>query len=113
MTQSWIDIAGAVLVGAGAFVYLVGALGLARMPDFYTRIHAVSVADTLGAILIFAGLMIAGGLTLVTAKLAIILLLILLTTPFATHALSQTARHEGVEAAEGTGEIDGRPSSTS
>ncbi len=87
----------ALLIGLGSAVYVVGALGLLRMPNFYTRLHAVSVADTLGALLIIAGLMIAGGFTLVTAKLAIILLLLFLTVPFATHALSQTALHEGVE----------------
>ncbi len=87
----------ALLIGLGSAIYVVGAVGLLRMPNFYTRIHAVSVADTLGAALILAGLMVAGGLTLATAKLAIILLLLFLTAPFATHALAQTALHEGVE----------------
>lgn len=87
----------AFLIGLGSAVYVVGAVGLVRMPNFYTRLHAVSVSDTLGAFLILAGLMIAGGLTLVTAKLAIVLFLLFLTAPFATHALAQTALHEGVE----------------
>ncbi|MBX3677004.1 MAG: monovalent cation/H(+) antiporter subunit G [Rhodocyclaceae bacterium] len=76
---------------AGGFFCIVGALGLVRMPDFYTRMHAASVTDTLGAGLILFGLILQAGWTLVMAKLLIIVLLIAFTSPTATHALAKTA----------------------
>lgn len=76
---------------AGGFFCVVGALGLVRMPDFYTRMHAASVTDTLGAGLILFGLILQAGLTLVMAKLLIIVLLIAFTSPTATHALAKAA----------------------
>ena len=84
-------------LAAGGLFCVIGALGLLRMPDFFTRMHAASVTDTLGAGLILAGLMLQAGLTLVTAKLAIIVLLIFFTSPAATHALAKAALVRGVK----------------
>jgi len=83
------------LVAGGAFC-VIGMIGLVRMPDVFTRIHGVSVTDTLGAGFIITGLALQSGFTLVTAKLIIIMGLILLTSPVATHALAQAALHAGV-----------------
>ena len=66
------------------------------MPDFYTRMHAASVTETLGAALILLGLMLQAGLTLVAAKLAMVGLLIFFTSPTATHALARAAMVRGV-----------------
>ena len=85
----------ACLLAGGAFC-LIGALGLIRMPDFYTRMHAASVTDTLGAGLILLGLVLQAGVTLVAAKLLILGLLILFTTPTATHALARAAFLRGL-----------------
>lgn len=82
---------------AGSFFCLVGALGLIRMPDFYTRMHAASVTDTLGAGLILLGLMVKAGLTLVTAKLIMLGLLIFFTSPAASHALARAAMLRGLQ----------------
>lgn len=82
---------------AGSFFYFVGAVGIVRMPDVFSRMHAASVSDTLGAVLILIGLMLQAGLSLVLAKLAIILLIILYTGPVATHALARAARFAGVQ----------------
>lgn len=84
----------AMLLGGSAFS-LIGGLGLVRMPDLYTRMHAASLTDTLGAILILGGLMLQGGLTLVTVKLALILIFLLFTSPVATHALAAAALSAG------------------
>lgn len=84
-------------LAAGAFFYLVGSIGLVRMPDVYTRMHATSVSDTFGAALLLIGMMITAGLSLVTAKLFIILLIILFTGPVATHALARAARYAKVK----------------
>ena len=97
MIAAAVDIATGITLAVGGFFAIVGAVGLVRMPDFYTRMHAASVTDTLGAGLILFGLMLQGGLTLVTAKLLVILLLMLLTGPVATHALARAAMHAGLE----------------
>lgn len=81
---------------AGSFFSLVGGFGLIRMPDFYTRMHAASVTDTLGAGLILLGLMLQAGLTLVTVKLIMVGLLIFVASPTASHALARAALLRGV-----------------
>lgn len=85
----------ACLVAGGLFC-AVGALGLLRMPDFYTRMHAASVTDTLGAGLILLGLILQAGVTLVAAKLVMIGLLLFFTGPVAAHALSKAAMMRGL-----------------
>ena len=82
---SWICLSG------GAAFLLIGALGALRFPDFYTRLHAVSVCDTLGAGLVLVGLMLQGGLSLVTVKLLLMFYFLMFTGPTAVHALAQAA----------------------
>ena len=82
---SWICLLG------GALFLLVGAIGVLRFPDFYTRLHAVSVCDTLGAGLVLVGLMLQGGLSLVTVKLLLMFYFLMFTGPTAVHALAQAA----------------------
>lgn len=86
-----------VLLSAGGFFYLVGAIGILRMPELFTRMHAASVCDTFGAGLLVLGMMLQAGVGLVTLKLIVILLLLVFTGPVATHALARAARHAGVE----------------
>ena len=78
------------LLGGGIFL-LIGALGVLRLPDFYTRLHAVSICDTLGAGLVLVGLMLQGGLSLVTVKLLLIFYFMMFTGPTAVHALAEAA----------------------
>ena len=87
---------GGVLVVAGALFMVVGALGLLRMPDVFTRLHAASVADSFGLPLVLVGLMVYGGLTLVTVKLFFLFAFAALTGPAATHAVARAARFDGV-----------------
>jgi len=86
-----------VLLVAGGLFCIIGAVGLLRMPDFFTRMHAASLPDTLGAGLILLGLALQAGLTLVAVKLAMIGLLILFASPTATHALARAALARGVK----------------
>ena len=58
-----------VLVAAGAFFLLVGSIGVVRLPDFYTRIHAVGKSDTLGLVLVILGIAVHEGLSLTGVKL--------------------------------------------
>jgi multicomponent Na+:H+ antiporter subunit G len=92
-----VDIASWLLLAVGGIFCVIGGIGLIRMPDFYTRVHAASVTDTLGAGLILIGLMLQAGLTLVCVKLVMIGLLIFFTSPTATHALTRAALTRGLE----------------
>lgn len=92
-----IDAVSAACLVAGGFFCLVGGIGLLRMPDFFTRAHAASVTETLGAGLVLAGLVLQAGFTLVTAKLLVIGLLIFFTSPTATHALAKAAYARGLK----------------
>ncbi len=94
---SLIDILSALFLAGGAFFSIVGGIGLVRMPDFYTRMHAASVTETLGAGLLLIGLMLQAGLTLITVKLGMIGLLILFASPTATHALAKAALLSGLK----------------
>ncbi len=85
----------ALLVSGGGFC-VIGGLGLLRLPDVYARMHAAGITDTLGAGLMLAGLMVQGGLSLVTVKLFLILVLLLFTSPTSTYALANAAYRRGL-----------------
>jgi multicomponent Na+:H+ antiporter subunit G len=91
-----LDIASWALLLAGGAFCLVGAVGVLRMPDFYTRVHAASVTDNVGAFAVLLGLALQAGPTLVTVKLVFIALLVFFTSPAATHALAKAALERGV-----------------
>ncbi len=90
---TWLSYA---FIGAGAIFTVIGAVGMLRMPDVYTRMHAASVIDTLGAGLLLIGLMMQVGLGLVTLKLVFIVALLFFAGPVATHAVAQAAIEAGV-----------------
>jgi len=92
-----LDVASWLLILTGGAFCVIGAIGLLRMPDFFTRMHAASIVDTLGAAFILLGLMLQAGLGLVTVKLVAIGVLLFFTSPVATHALARAALARGVE----------------
>jgi multicomponent Na+:H+ antiporter subunit G len=96
MMDTLVDIASWVLLVSGGAFCIVGGLGLLRLPDVYARMHAAGITDTLGAGLILAGLMLQGGLTLVTVKLFLILMFLLYTSPTSTYALANAAYRRGL-----------------
>ena len=99
---SWIFIA------AGSIFVLIGGIGLIRLPDFYTRIHAAGITDTMGAWLILVGLMFISGWTLVTIKLVVLVLFLAVTSPLSSHALAKAAFLRGLQPMLGRGlEIEG------
>ena len=91
MMELVLDLLSWVCLLAGAAFLLIGAIGVLRFPDFYTRLHAVSVCDTLGAGLVLVGLMLQGGLSLVTLKLLLMFCFMMFTGPTAVHALAEAA----------------------
>ena len=97
MTAALLDALSFALLAAGGLFCVVGAVGMLRMPDFYTRMHAASVIETLGAGLILAGLLLQAEALLVAAKLGMIGLLIFFASPTATHALARAALARGLQ----------------
>jgi multicomponent Na+:H+ antiporter subunit G len=90
-----------VLIVAGSAFVVIGGLGLLRLPDFYTRIHAAGITDTLGSWLIVIGLILHEGFSLNSAKLVMLLLLLLATSPLASHALAKAAYLRGLDPLQG------------
>ncbi|MGI9356571.1 MAG: monovalent cation/H(+) antiporter subunit G [Rhizobiaceae bacterium] len=82
---SWISIFG------GAFFLFVGSLGMIRLQDFWSRLHAASIIDSAGAGLLLFGMMLQTGFALITVKLAIIVVFLFLTGPTASHAVANAA----------------------
>ena len=78
----------------GSFLCLTGGLGILRFPDFYTRMHAVGVTDTLATAMILIGLILHNPDFLVDVKLMIILLMTIFISPTASHALANAAMND-------------------
>ena len=93
----FLDILGWFLLGIGAFFLLIGAIGLIRLPDFFTRMHAAGLIDTLGAGFVLAGLMIEAGWSLNLPKLLMILVFLLFTSPTSSHELVHAALVRGLK----------------
>lgn len=90
------DIAIAVLLVVAVFFHGVAAVGVIRMPDFYTRMHAVSKAETLGVVFTIAALAVWAGFTLVTVKLVFLGIFLFLANPTSTHAIGRAALRLGL-----------------
>jgi multicomponent Na+:H+ antiporter subunit G len=77
------------LLIAGLFFFIVGTIGILRFPDALTRAHGAAKCDTLGAALCLIGLMIHSGWEPATLKLFLVIILIWITNPTATHAIAR------------------------
>ena len=86
-----------VLAILGAFFFLVGTVGVLRLPDFYSRTHAATKCDTVGAGSILLAVAIANGLGPESLKIVAIAGLVLLSSPTAGHALARAAYRTGLE----------------
>lgn len=84
------EIVAGIFIVSGLFFFLVGVLGLLRMPDVFSRIHTTTKGDTLGVGLIIIGLMVLSGFTFLSFKLFITLLLVWVTTPTAAHLIAKS-----------------------
>ena len=95
MIEEIADYLAAILVLAGAGFSLIAAVGVLRLPDLYTRLHAASKAGAIGAGLIFLGVAVASldGAVVLRALLGIVFLL--LSTPVSAHLLARAAFRSG------------------
>lgn len=91
MMETLMAVASGLCLLIGSFLIFSGAVGVIRFPDFYTRMHAAGVTETLAAGFMLVGLMLLAGWSLVLFKLVMILLFILFTSPTASHALAKAA----------------------
>ena len=94
----------AIAVLAGAIVVFIGSLGLVRLPDFFSRMHAAGPIDTLGAWLILAGLLAASPSIVVAFKVFLMAALLYMLSPVISHALAQSAMDDEIEDVEGAEE---------
>lgn len=76
---------------SGMFFFFVGVVGLLRMPNVFTRMHATTKCDTMGAGLVFAGLIMWQGFTFISANILLILIFVWITNPTAAHAIAKAA----------------------
>lgn len=90
-----LDLISWALIAGGAFFALVGALGLLRLPDVFSRIHGAGMVDTLGIDLILIGLMFQADEWIVIVKLGLILGFVFFTSPTTTFALARAALDGG------------------
>jgi multicomponent Na+:H+ antiporter subunit G len=82
---------GAFLCLAGGLLCLIGAIGVIRFPDFYTRLQAASVTDTGGAWLVLLGMMLMAPSPWTFFEIALIFVVLFMTGPAASHALANAA----------------------
>ncbi len=94
--SAFFEIAGHVFLLIGASFCVIGAIGIVRMPDFYSRIHAAGVTDTFGAGFTLLGLTFYAGPSQEAAKLLIALAFLWMTAPVASHALAKAAYAQGI-----------------
>jgi multicomponent Na+:H+ antiporter subunit G len=92
-----------VFILSGSFFVIVGALGTLRFPDFWSRLHAASITDSAGVILLLVGMGMQAGLTLIAVKLLIIGVFLFITGPTATHAVANAALVSGLRPREAEG----------
>lgn len=81
----------------GIFFMLVGSIGIVRLPDFYTRTHAISKSDALGVMFVIGGLVIFEGFTMNSLKLIFVILFIFLANPIGSHAIARAAMKSGLK----------------
>lgn len=85
------DITCIVFMATGFFFFTTATLGLLRLPDFFSRLHATGKGDTLATLLSLIGLAVYHGFSLTSAKIVFIAVFMFLAQPTATHAISRAA----------------------
>jgi multicomponent Na+:H+ antiporter subunit G len=89
-----INILSSILILAGVFFYLAGSIGLLRLPDLFSRLHALTKADNLGLGLLIAGLALHAQDLLIMLKLLLIWLAVLAASATSAHLIARQARRQ-------------------
>lgn len=91
-----LDVVSVVLVAAGLVFIAGGTVGLVRLPDLYSRAHAASKCDAVGASAIFVALALQAPTPGAGLKVGLLIVLVLVTAPTTAHALSRSAYRTGL-----------------
>lgn len=83
------------MISVGLFFLVVAAVGMVRLPDVYTRSHAVSLTDALGAFFVLSGLATYHGVSTNTFRILVVLALLILVNPVISHATVRAALRSG------------------
>lgn len=86
----------------GIALMVVAGIGLLRMPDLLTRMHASSKAGTLGAAMVLVAVAVHFGNAAITVRVVLVCLFLLLTAPVASHVIARAAYRIGVPLAPET-----------
>lgn len=95
--EVFVDHLSEALLILGSFFVVTGGIGVLRMPDVFTRMHAAGLTDTMGSFFILTGLMLQAGFSGVTLRLFLVLAFLWFTSPVSTHALAKAALHGKVD----------------
>jgi multicomponent Na+:H+ antiporter subunit G len=90
-----VEIISWIFIVSGTVFCIIGSFGALRFPDFWSRLHAVSVTDSAGMILLVAGMVMQAGFSLIAVKLIIMGLFLFITGPTSTHAVANAALVSG------------------
>ena len=101
-----IDLASWFFFIIGSAFLLIGAIGIIRLPDIFSRMHGAGIIDTMGTAMLFSGMLLQAGLTIVSIKLFLILLFLMFTSPTSTHALARAALDAGLKPLVGNDALD-------
>jgi len=101
-----IDLASWFFFIVGSAFLLIGAIGIIRLPDIFSRMHGAGIIDTMGTAMLFSGMLLQAGLTIVSIKLFLILLFLMFTSPTSTHALARAALDAGLKPLVGNDALD-------
>ncbi len=85
------------LFSLGFFFVFAGIVGILRLPDFYSRLHAQGKSDTLGVSLMLGALALYHGWSMDSFKILLILIFVAFANPILTHALARAARKSGLK----------------
>lgn len=94
MISTMLQVIALIAVIVGTFFSLLGILGYIRMPDVYTRLHSTGKVGVFGVVLLTIATVAATGLTF--GKGLVLIALLLLTAPVATHAIASAAYRIGI-----------------
>jgi multicomponent Na+:H+ antiporter subunit G len=87
----WVDLFSIACIVLGCFFCLAGTIGLLRLPDVFTRLHALTKADNLGLGLIVLGAIVQTSDWMVALKLVLIWGLVMIASATVAHLIARRA----------------------
>lgn len=89
--ENFCNYSSCILLFLGMFFCITGSLGIIRMPDVYSRFHAASITDSLGAPMILLGVILKYGFMIFSLKILILIFFLFITSSASAHAVARSA----------------------